>query len=221
MLLDPNPPRLPADWAVAWGEDAYGLWQAFEIGGVRQVMRWVPPGRFQMGSPSDEPERHEDETEHEVTLTRGFWLAETACTQAPWRAVTGENPSRFTEDSENPVEQVSWDDCAAFVERANERPHGGLVLRFPTEAEWEYACRAGTRTPFGYGDELKTNQANYYRGYAHHRGGNRRLGGTVSVRSFEPNHQGLYQMHGNVEEWCADWYGDYPRGPVLDPVQNS
>jgi len=104
MLLDRDPPRFPADWAVAWGEDAYGLWQAFVIGEVRQVMRWIPPGRFRMGSPADEPERFDRETPHDVTLSKGYWLAETACTQALWQAVTGDNPSRFDQDPENPVE---------------------------------------------------------------------------------------------------------------------
>jgi formylglycine-generating enzyme required for sulfatase activity len=93
MLLDPDPPLFPARWAVAWGEDAYGLWQAFAVMGVRQVMRWIPPGRFLMGSPDNEPERFDRERLHQVTLTRGFWLGDTAVSQALWRAVTGENPS--------------------------------------------------------------------------------------------------------------------------------
>ncbi|MFD2113783.1 formylglycine-generating enzyme family protein [Thiorhodococcus fuscus] len=217
MLFDPSPPLFPADWAIAWGEDAYGLWQACEIAGVRQVMRWCPPGRFLMGSPPDEPERGDNEAQHEVTLTRSFWLAETACTQALWQAVMGDNPAHFREDPEHPVEQVSWDDCQDFLARANRSRDDSLVLRLPTEAEWEYVCRAGTRTAFSFGDALGTEQANYdgnfpYRGP---KGPYRER--TLPVQSFAPNPWGLYQMYGNVWEWCADWFGDYPAGPALDP----
>jgi len=222
MLLDPSPPLFPADWAVAWGEDAYGLWQACAIAGVRQVMRWCPPGRFLMGSPPDEPERGDGEAQHEVTLTRGFWLGETACTQALWQAVTGVNPARFQDDPEHPVEQVSWDDCQAFLSRANRLRDAGLVLRLPTEAEWEYACRAGTRTAFSFGDALDTGRANYAGNFPYHdgpKGEYRRR--TLPVRSFAPNPWGLYQMHGNVWEWCADGYGAYPAGPVLDPTGSA
>ncbi|EGV30881.1 Sulphatase-modifying factor protein [Thiorhodococcus drewsii AZ1] len=207
MLFDPSPPLFPADWAIAWGEDVYGLWQACEIAGVRQVMRWCPPGRFLMGSPPDEPERGDNEAQHEVALTCGFWLAETACTQALWQAVIGDNPARFREDPEHPVEQVSWDRCQDFLARVNRLRDDSLVLRLPTEAEWEYACRAGTRTAFSFGDALDTEQANYDGNYER----------TLPVQSFAPNPWGLYQMHGNVWEWCADWFGDYPAGPVLDP----
>jgi len=219
MLLDPSPPLFPADWAIAWGEDAYGLWQACSIAGVRQVMRWCPPGRFLMGSPSDEPERSEGEIQHEVTLTRGFWLAETACIQALWQVVTGDNPARFQGDPERPVEQVSWLDCQDFLAAANRVRDDGLVLRLPTEAEWEYACRADTRTAFSFGDALDTKRANYR--------GNVPFGDgpegvyrerTLPVRSFAPNPWGFYQMHGNVWEWCADWFGDYPTEPVSDPA---
>jgi formylglycine-generating enzyme required for sulfatase activity len=219
MLLDRDPPRFPADWAVAWGEDAYGLWQAFEIAGVRQVMRWIPPGRFLMGSSKDEPERSDNETLHQVTLSQGYWLAETACTQALWQAVTGVNPSRFKQDAENPVESICWDDCVAFVGQVKARLDGGLVLRLPTEAEWEYACRAGTDTPFSFGAELDTGKANYDGGYPYAGGARGKYREqTVPVHDFRPNPWGLYQMHGNVWEWCADGYGDYPGGPVLDPA---
>jgi len=218
MLLDPNPPDFPAAWATAWGEDLYGLWQAFAIGGVGQVMRWIPPGRFEMGSPEEEPERRDDETLHPVTLTRGLWLAETACTQALWRAVRGDNPSGFDDDPENPVEQVSWDDCQAFIAEANRHFPAGFRLRLPTEAEWEYACRAGTRTPFSFGTELTTDLACYDGRYPYHdgqRGEYRQR--TLPVHHFQPNSWGLYQMHGNVWEWCQDRHGDYSDGPVTDP----
>ena len=219
MLFDPNPPAFPGDWALAWGEDAYGLWQAFEIHGVRQTMRWIPPGRFSMGSPPDEPERVDHEVQHQVTLAHGFWLAETACTQALWQAVTGENPAQFKDDPENPVEQVSWEDCEAFLAQANGMRDDGLALRLPTEAEWEYACRAGTRTPFSFGDELTTDKANYDGGYPYNDGSKSEYRArTLPVHGFQSNPWGLYQMHGNVWEWCADWYGDYPAGEAMDPV---
>ncbi len=218
MLLDPNPPDFPAAWATAWGEDLYGLWQALEIRGVRQVMRWIAPGRFWMGSPEHEPMRRSDETLHQVTLTRGLWLAETACTQALWQAVSGGNPADFRDDPENPVERVSWDDCQAFIRQANQHLSDDFRLRLPTEAEWEYACRAGTRTPFGFGEELTPELANYDANYPYHTGekGEYRQK-TLPVHQFQPNPWGLYQMHGNVWEWCADWYADYPAGAAVNP----
>lgn len=219
MLLDPYPPLFPARWAVAWGEDAYGLWQACEIAGLRQVLRWIPPGRFLMGSPEEEPERWDGEVQHAVTLTRGFWLAETACTQALWQSVMDENPSRFTDDPDNPVETVSWLDCQACLNRINAARDDGLLLRLPTEAEWEYACRAGTDRVFSFGDSLTTELANYNGNYPYNKGaeGEYRQR-TLPVKHFAPNPWGLYQMHGNVWEWCADWLGDYPSGSVMDPV---
>lgn len=218
MLLDPSPPLFPAGWAVAWGEDAYGLWQACAIAGVRQVLRWCPPGRFLMGSPPGEPERFESETQHEVTLTHGLWLGETAVSQALWRAVMGDNPSRF-QGGDLPVERVSWDDCQAFLGRANGGRDDGLVLRLPTEAEWEYACRAGTRTAFSFGEALDQGRANYDGNHPYNQGpqGEYRER-TLPVRSLAPNPWGLYQMHGNVWEWCADWFGAYAGGPVSDPA---
>ncbi|GAB4201453.1 MAG: formylglycine-generating enzyme family protein [Wenzhouxiangellaceae bacterium] len=221
-MLNPDPIHFPDRWAVAWGEDCCGLWQAFEIQGVRQVMRWIPSGTFLMGSPEDEPERNDDEIQHQVTISRGYWLAETACTQALWQAVMGKNPSRFVADNTLPVEQVSWDDCIEFIEAANQQlknpGHMGLSLRLPTEAEWEYACRAGTTTAFYWGNELTPKLANYDGNYPYADGkkGTYRER-TVPVHSFLPNPWGLYQIHGNVLEWCADWYGQYPAEPVSDP----
>ena len=219
VLLDPVPPLFPADWASAWGEDAYGLWQAVSIAGVRQVLRWIPPGRFAMGSPQDEPGRFDDEIEHEVTLSRGFWLAETTVTQALWQAVTGGNPSHFKGDDALPVDSVSWEDCQGFLERANALLTAGPRLRLPTEAQWEYACRAGTRTAFSFGDALDTDKANYDGNYPYNDGpqGEYRQR-TLPVHAFSPNPWGLYQMHGNLWEWCGDWYGEYPAGPVTDPT---
>jgi len=182
------------------------------VPGVTTRMRWIPPGRFLMGSPKDEVRRHADEQQHWVTLTRGFWLGETAVTQREWEAVMGENPSRF-KGEQHPVDSVSWNDCAEFLKRAP------LELRLPTEAEWEYACRAGTQTPFSFGENITTDQVNYdgnspYPGGA--KGEYRRK--TVPVRSLPPNEWGLYEMHGNTWEWCSDRYDNYPTKEQRDPV---
>jgi len=220
MILDPNPPAddFPAPWAIAFGEDAFGLWQAFEIEGVRQVMRWMMPGRFSMGSPEDEAERIDDETLHSVTVSRGYWLAETTCTQALWQAVTGENLAHFDDDPQCPVEQVAWEDCQGLMAAINTHLGSGPRLRLPTEAEWEYACRAGSKGPFSRGDSLTTAQANYDGNYPYRGEKGEYRERTVPVLSFEPNAWGLFQMHGNVWEWCSDWLGDYPAQPVIDPL---
>ena len=205
-------------WARALGRDAYGLFSEIEVGGVRQRFRWIAPGRFLMGSPADEPERMpEREAQHEVTLSRGYWLADTACTQGLWQAVMGENPSHFKDDARNPVETVSWDDVQRFIGELQRRV-GGLAVRLPSEAEWEYACRAGTTTPFSFGDELTPERVNYH-GNVPYAGGakGRYREKTVAVASLPANAWGLYEMHGNVWEWCADWYGDYANEPQVDP----
>jgi hypothetical protein len=136
----------PPAWADRWGHDAYGPWVTFRIGGVEQRLRWIPPGRFWMGSPEDEEGRFDNEgPQHEVELTQGFWLFDTPCTQALWQAVMAENPSHF-QGLNRPVENVSWDDCQVFINKLNEQV-SRLRLRLPTEAQWEYACRAGTQEP--------------------------------------------------------------------------
>ncbi|MEM9601404.1 MAG: formylglycine-generating enzyme family protein [Pseudomonadota bacterium] len=217
MLLDPNPREFPSAWAHGFGEDPFGLWQGLELNGARQVMRWVPPGRFQMGSTELEPERFDGEAPHKVTLTKGYWLADTACTQAFWQAVMGNNPSHFKGD-ERPVDTVSWEDCQRFLERAN-APVAGLTLRLPSEAEWEYAARAGTQTPFWWGNAITPAQANYDGNLAYRGGGKGEYREeTVDALAFEANDFGLFQVHGNVWEWCGDWYGDYPTGEVIDPT---
>jgi formylglycine-generating enzyme required for sulfatase activity len=207
----------PPAWASEWGQDRYGVWVAFEVRGVTQRMRWIPPGRFIMGSPADEPERWDRELAHQVTISRGFWLADTACTQKLWEAVMGENPSGF-KGSERPVETVSWDDCKGMISRLNQLAPG-LDLRLPTEAEWEYACRAGTTTPFSFGTNITTDQVNYDGDFPY-AGGKKGIdrGETVDVASLPPNPWGLYEMHGNVWEWCEDWFGEYPTDPQVDPV---
>ena len=177
---------------------------------------WIPPGTFLMGSPANEPERSDDETQHGVTLTKGFHLGVHQVTQAQWQAVMGANPSNFKGENNLPVEQVSWDDCVAFCEALGKKD--GRTYRLPTEAEWEYACRAGTTTPFHFGDTISVNQSNYDGNYTYSNGkkGVYRQKMTP-VGSFPANAWGLFDMHGNVWEWCADWFGPYPEGELKDP----
>ncbi len=194
------------------------------IKGVKAVFRYCPPGRFLMGSPEDEAGRYDNETQHEVTLTRGFWLLETPVTQRLWEAVMQENPSEFKGAAARPVETVSWEDCDRFIENLNSAGLApeGLMYDFPTESEWEYACRAGATTPFNFGTALNGDKANCY---GHNPYGTTEegvyVGETTPVKSYAPNAWGLYDMHGNVYEWCKDWYGDYPAGSVTDPTGPS
>ena len=173
-------------------------------GGATMEMVWCPPGSFMMGSPGGlfqgEVGRCRDEVQHPVTLTRGFWLAATPVTQRQWRSVMGNNPSRF-KGAELPVENVSWEECTEFCRRA------GNGLRLPTEAQWEYACRAGSEGTFSGTGRLE--EMGWYDG---------NIGSqTHPVAMKQPNAWGLYDMHGNVWEWCADWYGEYPPGGATDP----
>jgi len=203
-------------WADNSGHDEYGLYAELVYQGVRQIFRWINPGQFWMGSPKTEVNREDNETLHEVTLTEGLWLADTACIQDLWQAVMGENPSGF-KDKLRPVENVSWFLAQNFIGKLNQyKP--GLDLRLPTEAEWEYACRAGTMTPFSFGENITPEQVNYdgNHPFADGRQGLSRQE-TVLVKSLPANDWGLYEMHGNVWEWCADWYRAYADGPVINP----
>ena len=181
---------------------------------VGLAVRWIPSGRFTMGSPSSEPDRYSDEVRHEAVLTRGFFLAETECTQGQWESVMGGNPSRF-KGSDRPVEHVSWVEAVEYCRKltAKQRAEGilaeGWEWRLPTEAEWEYAARAGT-TGARYG-ELDT--------IAWHGGNSGSETHRVSQKAA--NAWGLQDMIGNVWEWCSDWSGDYPTGSVTDPVGPS
>ncbi|MGH8548376.1 MAG: formylglycine-generating enzyme family protein [Methylococcales bacterium] len=219
--FDPDlPPGFPEPWASDWGEDDCGLWMGFRIDGIRQGLRWIPPGTFLMGSPESEQGRDSDETQHQVTLSQGFWLADTACTQALWMALMGENsnPSLF-QGKDRPVETVRWDDVQEFLWRLNQSIPD-LNATLPTEAQWEYACRAGTTSPFSFGETMSTGQANFdgnhpYRGQDP-KGEFREE--TVAVKVFPPNDWGLYQMHGNVWEWCRDGFREHTTGSVVDPL---
>ncbi|WMP16967.1 SUMF1/EgtB/PvdO family nonheme iron enzyme [Thiothrix lacustris] len=204
-------------WANASGDDQYGRYADVDVKGVIQRFRWLQPGKFLMGSPQSEKERSDDEVQHEVTLSQGFWLADTACTQALWQAVMGNNPADFSDDLRNPVEQVSWDHTQGFIQQLN-GVVSGLKAKLPTEAQWEYACRAGSTSPFSFGTNITPEQVNYDGNYPY-AGGKKGLyrEKTVPVKSLPANPWGLYEMHGNVWEWCQDWYGSYPAEPVRNP----
>jgi len=180
---------------------------------------YINPGKFMMGSPSTEPGRGSDEPQHRVTLTKGYYLQTTEVTQGQWKAVMGKNPSHFNDCGDDcPVEKVSWYDIREYIKKLNQLESTGKY-RLPTEAEWEYACRAGKKAPFSFGNCLSAAQANY--------DGNYPLSGcskgqyrkkTIPVASLAPNDWGLYDMHGNVSEWCQDRYGNYPSGSISDPT---
>ena len=178
---------------------------------------WIDPGAFVMGSRDSEKGRGRGETQQHVTVTNGFWIGKHEVTQAQWQQVMGGNPSRF-EGAGNPVESVSWIDCQRFIKQLNSKGIAG-EFRLPTEKEWEYACRAGTTTVFHYGDRLDATMANFNgeRPYGcEEKGAYRRK--TVPVGAFTPNAWGLYDMHGNVWEWCVDRYGDDSPDPDLRRV---
>jgi formylglycine-generating enzyme required for sulfatase activity len=184
-------------------------------------MVFIPPGTFRMGSPTNEVGRSaSDGPETAVTISRGFWMGKYEVTQGEYKAVTGNNPSHFTGDSNRPVEMVSWYNatnyCALLTER--ERAAGRIatnsVYRLPTEAEWEYACRAWTSTRFSYGDDPGYTSLTNYAWYMDNSGST-----THPVGQKLPNPWGLYDMHGNVWEWCQDaWSGSLPGGIAVDPL---
>ena len=199
------------------GSDQFGKYIQFCIGGATQRMRWFEPGEFMMGSPDTEECRRAHESHHRVTLTRGFWLADTTCTQLLWREIMGENPSAFPGDR-RPVECVSWNDTKEFFARVNQR-HPSLRLRLSYEAQWEYACRAGTTTPWSFGENINTDLVNYNGNFPYRDGpiGVYRAQ-TLEVKSLPPNRAGLYEMHGNTWEWQHDYYQeDLGREHVVDP----
>jgi len=178
---------------------------------------YIPPGTFMMGSPPYEKYRNDNETQHKVTISKGFYMQSTQVTQGQWKAVMGNNPSYFKNGDNYPVETVSWNDTQEFIKKLNSKDNKGY--RLPTEAEWEYACRAGTITPFYFGETISTDQVNYNGNYPY---GNGKKGiyreKTTPVGTFPPNDWGLFDMHGNVWEWCNDWYGDYSDKPVTDLI---
>jgi formylglycine-generating enzyme required for sulfatase activity len=205
-----SPPSPPQE-----GTDFYGSWIDPKARFV-----WINPGTFQMGSiEGTDPDRYKDEVPHRVTLNRGFWLLDHEVTQREYEWVMGNNPSRFTGDAARPVEQVSWYDAVAFckkltdLDRSLKKIGWDQAYRLPTEAEWEYAARAGSTgaryTVDGLGPADSLNEIAWWDGNSDSK--------THAVRGKKPNAWGLYDMLGNVWEWCSDWYGDYPSGDVTDP----
>ena len=185
-------------------------------GGAEMEMIYCPPGEFMMGSQESEAGREGNETQHRVILTKGFWLGKYPVTQRQWKSVMGSTPSRFRGD-DLPVETVSWNDCQEFVRKVNVVLECGA--RLPTEAEWEYACRAGATTTYSWGNALNGDTANCNGNYPC--GTNMKgpyLNKTTPVGRYAPNSWGFCDMHGNVYDWCSDWYGGYPSGDVTDPA---
>lgn len=175
---------------------------------------WIPPGTFLMGSPNNELSRGGNEQQHQVTLSKGFFMAIYTVTQEEWQTVMGNNPSQFRGEKNLPVEKVSWHDAHAFMQKL--RAIDGKPYRLPTEAEWEYACRAGTTTPFHTGETISTDQANFNGSTVYGNGKpgvNRQK--TTPVGTFPPNGFGLFDMHGNVTQWVQDPHPQQPNIKVL------
>jgi sulfatase modifying factor 1 len=181
------------------------LGKAYSIPNLNLDMLWCKPGTFMMGSPEDEAEEFEEETQHEETLTKGFYLGKYEVTQRQWKKVMGKNPSHF-KGATLPVEKVSWEDAIKFCEKLTQvekeagRLPKGYIYTLPTEAQWEYACRAGTTTAYSFGNEITRRQANF----------NQNVGKTTAVGTYRANAWGFHDMHGNVWESCLDW--DDPSG---------
>ena len=173
--------------------------------GISMEFVLIRPGSFLMGSEKGDPDQ---KPVHKVNITQAFYLGKYDVTQEQWQAVMGGNPSKF-KGLRNPVGNVSWDDCQEFLKKLDERV-SGQMFKLPTEAQWEYACRAGTTTEYYFGDD----QA----GLDDYAWTTNNAGGTTHpVGQKKPNAWGLYDMHGNIWQWCSDWYGNYPEGEASDP----
>jgi formylglycine-generating enzyme required for sulfatase activity len=239
-----TPPLLKAPFTEKEAKEAREAWAKYlgrkveeevDLGdGVKLVLVLIPPGSFTMGSPKEEEGPFPNDAPHPVTITKPFYIGKYAVTQEQYTKVAGSNPSfyqprgrgsdsvRGLDTTQFPVESVTWDDAKAFCDNAKKPAWGRWSL--PSDAQWEYACRAGTETPFHFGKELNGNQANCNGGVPY---GTKTEGPNLrrpcAVRSYKANGFGLYQMHGNVEQWCADYYDDnyYVISPVNDPFNDK
>ena len=215
--------------------------EKFTIPDLNLTMIWVKPGTFMMGSPGSEKLPSGTfkipsvltETQHQVTLTKGFYLGKYELTQAQWKKVMGNNPSKWKKvmgnnpssfkGTDRPVERVSWDDAVAFCKKLTEmekkagRVPEGMAYQLPTEAQWEYACRAGTTTAYSWGNTIAPSNTNYIARFSTRDFRSPLRMRTTFVGQYAANPWGFHDMHGNVSEWTADWYDDYPSGAVTDP----
>ncbi len=212
-----NPLSAPA-WAEVYGEDDFGIFAEFTLNAVRFAWRWIPPGRFLMGSPTTEKGRYDDEgPQHEVTIGHGFWMGETPVTQQQWLAIMDQNPSRFKGD-QFPVESVNWHHSLEFAQKLN-ATISSLSAKLPSEAQWEYACRAGTKGAFHIDGSKCTSPTGIdpvlaTLGWFDENSGRK----THPIRQKTHNAWGLYDMHGNVWEWCFDGKRTYTKNAERDVV---
>lgn len=208
---------------------SYGEERSVKVGqsGVPMVFVKVSPGTFKMGSPAGEAYRRANESQHDVVLSKGYWLGKMEVTQAQWVALMGNNPSKNQGNVQLPVENVSWDDAMKFCQAltAQERQAGrlpeGLEFTLPTEAQWEYACRAGSTSAFSFGGTLDGTQANFDGNHPYGKSDRspKFLNSTAAVGSYPANAWGFHDMHGNVMEWCRDWYqADLGTVKATDPT---
>ena len=227
-MSDPNQPKLElqisspqalvrridqqlelVDRLLAEADAAHALVPASITNSLGMKMLWCPPGEFLMGSPEDEEGHDESENQVQVQISKGFWMARTPVTQGQWKALMGNNPSHFKGSKDLPVEEVSWNEAVEFCDKLNaqESLPSGYRYALPNEAQWEYACRAGTTTPFHFGSTLDGTAANCdgTRPYGTEIKGPY-LERTTVVGSYPPNPWGLYDMHGHVFEWCEHRY---------------
>jgi formylglycine-generating enzyme required for sulfatase activity len=207
-------------WVLVSGQSSEGkkTGDIYTIPDLSLDMIWVEPGTFDMGSPTTEVGPFDDETQHQVTLTKGFYLGKYEVTQAQYEAVMTGNvdglsatPSYNSNKPNCPVERVSWNDIQVFLTRLNAQQSGnipaGWAYVLPTEAQWEFACRAGTNTAYSWGDSIKSSDANYNNSFSQ----------TLDVGKYSANAWGFFDMHGNVWEWTADRYGSYSSFSMIDP----
>jgi formylglycine-generating enzyme required for sulfatase activity len=218
-----RPPASPYLWADRSGPATGQRFYRAAAFAAPTNLVFIPPGTFMMGSPTNEVDREPipgivEGPQTAVTISRGFWMGKYPVTQGEYLAVIGSNPSAFTGDTNRPVETVSWFNATNYCgkltqrERAAGRISTNSVYRLPTEAEWEYACRAWTSTRFSYGDDPGYTNLTQYAWFDVNSGAT-----THPVGQKLPNPWGLYDMHGNVAEWCQDWYAPYPGGIAIDP----